>query len=102
MIREYDQYNDRDRTVETVDANDARKPRAVIRSRPMRADEIKSGEWVHPVPHIDEKGHAHDRITFHRSSTPGQYRRLCQSLIAKGFKPVSPAPLETTTLTLRK
>lgn len=74
-------HEDRTREVRYVRVVDGKE----VERRPMRADEIKSGEW------LDPKG-LHG---FHRSNSPEQYRQQCRELRAKGFKALTPTPRET-------
>jgi hypothetical protein len=84
-------HDDRRRIVKLCNADD--KKQIAISERPMLAAEIKSGEWQ--PPGLDGAGKALSP-TFNRANSPVQYRQLCKELLAKGFAPLSPVPLEET------
>ena len=99
MATEIEIHDDRTRMVHVVSREDDRKPRTVLRSRPMRLDEIKSGEWQ--PPGLDDAGEPLSP-RFNRANTPDAYRRLCESLVSKGFTPLSPLPVATTSIAEKK
>lgn len=51
--------------------------------RPMRPDEIKSGQWRSPQ----------GGVGWHQAMAPGDYRNLCERLESKGFTPVTAVPV---------
>ena len=98
-MREVELHDDRRRVVDVVDGDSVEKPKKIIRSRPMRADELKSGLWRRPGEDKDGKPFA---ASYHRANSPEQYRAMCQALIAKGFTPMSPVPVTDPTVRIAK
>lgn len=92
-VREVEVHDDEARLVKYVHADDHGKAKQrVLRSRPMKPEEIKAGRWKDP----------RGSIALHRSLAPAQYRQLCRNLAEKGFVPVDPVPTESVTVTAAK
>ena len=86
-------HDDRRRVVDVVDGDSNAKQKPVLSSRPMRPEEIKSGEW---------RGPGMPAPSYHRANSPEQYRAMCRVLLGKGFAPASPMPWTDDTIRVTK